>query len=234
MADGCLQCRPGVHRLRVLASRCCPPLCAWPPAYPRQIAPAPLAPPAALAGADGPDLEGELPSGLATYPRTWLVLSDRHADIDGVLQEASRVVSNRFLRGSGGPGLEPSTRRAAVVGVGPVGAPLALVHMMCPEPALLAGFTQAWAALAKRPGAAHSLLRSPPSADPLLPPAWLLACSAAWPAIPGRDPVRVSWPLGVEVFLLHSNPSLLSCCAPPERPFPPTGLKLALASAFVA
>ncbi|KAL4419251.1 hypothetical protein ABPG77_001189 [Micractinium sp. CCAP 211/92] len=59
-------------------------------------------------GEDGPDLEGELPSGLATYPRTWLVLSDRHADIDGVLQELGQRYPGETLCGGMGGGTDGS------------------------------------------------------------------------------------------------------------------------------
>lgn len=61
-----------------------------------------------LSGEEGPDLEGELPRGMGAYPRTWLVFSDRHAHIDGVLQELGQRFPGETLCGGMGGGTDGS------------------------------------------------------------------------------------------------------------------------------
>ena len=49
--------------------------------------------------------EGELPHGPAKHTRTWLVLSDRHAHVDGVLQEVRAGAAAQATLRTGGPRL---------------------------------------------------------------------------------------------------------------------------------
>ncbi|EFN59225.1 expressed protein [Chlorella variabilis] len=50
--------------------------------------------------------EGELPHGPAKHTRTWLVLSDRHAHVDGVLQELGRRYPGEAICGGMGGGTD--------------------------------------------------------------------------------------------------------------------------------
>lgn len=90
-----LRCAPGVLPLPSPRTDCSllPPAC---------LLPLPsLADPSTLPGAWGLR-DGELPQGGSLFPRTWLVFSDRHSHVDGVLAEVGGRVGCNGLLGSRG------------------------------------------------------------------------------------------------------------------------------------